>query len=246
MDGAAPDEEVATSGSDAQSPLDALGAIAVQEVQVTPTMRHVEVYTFDGLLTLLWHGDLAAENVVLACGGAAGGVLGPADALYHDLGDWLSTRGIGTLRVGYRRPNRIDMCVHDLTAAADLASRSGARRFVTAGHSFGGAVAVQAGIALADACAGVVTFATQSAGCEGAAALGGRPLLLFHGTRDELLPPDASFAVQALAGAGEVVILPGAGHMLTEAAAELRERLAEWIPARFAAQGPEPGDTVGP
>ena len=35
---------------------------------------------------------------------------------------------------------------------------------------------------------GVVTFATQSAGCEAAGALAGRPLLLFHGDRDELLP----------------------------------------------------------
>ena len=243
MDGAEHDGVDSKVPPSAQSPLEALDAIAVQEVQVTTTMRHVEVYTLQGLLTFLWHGDVAAQDVVIACGGAAGGVLGPADALYHDLGEWLATRGIGMLRVGYRRPNRIESCVYDLTAAADLASRSGAGRFVTAGHSFGGAVAIQAGIALGEACAGVVTFATQSAGCEGAAALGGKPLLLFHGTRDELLPPDASFAVQALAGAGEVVILPGAGHMLTEAAADLRERLAEWIPRRFdeAARGTAAG-----
>jgi hypothetical protein len=29
------------------------------------------------------------------------------------------------------------------------------------------------------------------------------------------------------------VLLPGAGHLLTQVADELRERLAEWIPARF-------------
>ncbi len=214
--------------------LDALSALAVQEVQVTPTLRHVEVYTFEGLLTLLWHGDPSSAHAVIACGGAAGGVLGPADALYHDLGEWLAHREIGMLRVGYRRPNRLDMCVHDLAAAADLAARSGANRFVTIGHSFGGAVAIRAAVELGRSCAGVVTLATQSAGCEGAAALAGTPLMLVHGASDEMLPPETSFAVQALAGGGEIVILPGTGHLLTEAAADLRGRLAEWIPARFA------------
>ena len=37
-----------------------------------------------------------------------------------------------------------------------------------------------------------------------------------------------------LAGQGEVVLLPGTGHLLTEAAEELRERLDTWISARFA------------
>ena len=36
-----------------------------------------------------------------------------------------------------------------------------------------------------------------------------------------------------LAGHGEVVLLPGTGHLLSEAAQELRDRLGEWIPARF-------------
>ncbi len=36
----------------------------------------------------------------------------------------------------------------------------------TVGHSFGGAVAIQAGIVLGAHCRGVVTLATQSAGCE--------------------------------------------------------------------------------
>jgi pimeloyl-ACP methyl ester carboxylesterase len=92
---------------------------------------------------------------------------------------------------------------------------------------------VQAGVILGRHCRGVVTLATQSAGCEQAEELGDTPLLLIHGTDDEILPPDTSAVVQMLAGHGEVVLLPGTGHLLTQSASEVRERLLEWIPARF-------------
>ena len=138
-------------------------------------------------------------------------------ALYHDLGFHLAdTHGIATVRVGYRKPNDLSRCVHDVAAAADLASRSGARSFVVIGHSFGGAVAIQAASCLSRHCRGVVTLATQSAGCEDADELGDTPLLLFHGTDDEILPAETSAIVQMLAGHGEVVMLPGDGHLLTE------------------------------
>ncbi len=216
-----------------RSPLDALGALASQEVEVTEALRHLEVYTMAGLLTLLWHGDPAAARVVVMCGGAMGGLLGPAGGLYHDLGTRFAADGIGTIRVGYRQPNDLRACVHDLLAAAELAARHGGERFVTVGHSFGGAVAIRAAIALGDDAAGVVTLSTQSAGCEDAGRLGATPLLLLHGERDELLPPETSHMVQALAGTGEVVILPGTGHLLSEAGDDLRDRLGSWIPARF-------------
>ena len=134
------------------------------------------------------------------------------------------------MRVGYRKPNDLSRCVHDVAAAADLASRSGARGFVVVGHSFGGAVAIQAGTVLGAHCRGVVTLSTQSAGCEHAAELGDTPLLLLHGTDDEILPAETSAVVQMLAGHGEVVLLPGAGHLLTQAATEVRDRLSAWIP----------------
>jgi pimeloyl-ACP methyl ester carboxylesterase len=172
--------------------------------------------------------------VVLMGGGAMGGLLGPADGLYHDLGVRFAADGIGTIRMSYRRPNDLERCTLDMIAAADLAGRAGARRFVTVGHSFGGAIAVRAGIMLGDHTAGVATLATQSAGCEMAAALGTTPLILFHGARDELLPVAASEAVQALAGGhGELVVLPNTGHLMTQAGDVLRERLGEWIPTRL-------------
>jgi pimeloyl-ACP methyl ester carboxylesterase len=216
-----------------RSPLDLLDALAVQEVDLTAAVRHVEIYTMRGLLTLLWHGPRDATDVVVTCGGGMGSLLGPADGLYHDLGTKLAGAGIGTMRVGYRKPNDLSRCVHDVAAAADLASRAGGRRFVVVGHSFGGAVAIQAGAVLGEHCRGVVTLSTQSAGCEHASDLGLTPLLLFHGTDDEILPPETSGVVQMLAGHGEVVLLPDTGHLLTQSADELRARLLDWIPERF-------------
>lgn len=213
-------------------PWERLGPLARQSVQVTASLAHVEVYTFSGLLTMLWHGSPTAERVVICVGGAMGGMLGPADGLYHDLGIALADHDVGVIRVGYRRPNDIDACVHDVLAAADLACRQGAERLVTIGHSFGGAVAVQAGVAMGSWCAGVVTLATQSAGCEGAGGLGeaGVPILLLHGDRDEILPAFASHAVHALTGGhGDLEILPGTGHLLSEVGPQLRERLLTWV-----------------
>jgi pimeloyl-ACP methyl ester carboxylesterase len=164
-----------------------------------------------------------------------GGLLGPADGLYHDLGVALAAQGIATVRVGWRAPNDLERCTHDLLAAMELAVRRGARSAITVGHSFGGAVAVRAGVLADDIVTGVVTLATQSAGCEVADRLAGRPVLCLHGDADELLPPMCSELVAGLSG-GELVVLPGAGHLLTQAGPELRTRLLEWIPATLAAQ----------
>jgi len=219
-----------------RSPLELLEALGVEEVEIAPGLAHLEIYTMRGLLSVLWHGPRDATDVVLTCGGGMGGLLGPADGIYHSLGcELAAAHGIATMRVGYRKPNDMSRCVHDVAAAADLASRSGARGFVVVGHSFGGAVAVQAGIVLGAHCRGVVTLSTQSAGCEHASELGDTPLLLMHGTDDEILPAETSAVVQMLAGHGEVVLLPGSGHLLTQAATEVHDRLSEWIPARFAA-----------
>jgi pimeloyl-ACP methyl ester carboxylesterase len=221
-------------------PLELLEALARQEVTITPTLRHVEVFTLRGLLTVLWHGDPDAEAVAVVCGGAMGGLLGPADGFYQWLGDEVATRGsgIGVLRVGWRRPNDIDACTLDLLAAADLAARTGAQRFVTAGHSFGGAIAVRAGIAMGDWTRGVVTFATQSAGCEDAGGLTA-PLLAYHGDRDEILPPICSQVVGELVGGpADVRICGGAGHLLTEAGERLRAEVPGWIQGALAEDAP--------
>lgn len=214
--------------------LEALHPLASAEAEVTPTFRHREIYTRRGLLSAFTHvpaSDAALPAAIVACGGALGGVLGPGQALYHALGERWADRGVRFVRVGYREPNNLDLCAHDLACGVELAREAGAARVVVMGHSFGGAVAVRCAVVMPVSVVGVVTFATQSAGCEVAGALEGTPLLLFHGEHDELLPPEASHVVAAIAGHGEVVILPGDGHLLGRSDEAITERLDEWLPS---------------
>ena len=214
--------------------LEALRSLASVEVAVTASLSHREVYTSRGLLSVFRHrpadGAATARTAIVACGGAMGGVLGPGHGLYQRLGERWAERGVEFVRVGYREPNNLDLCAHDLACGVELARDAGAERVVVMGHSFGGAVAIRTAVIMPVSVVGVVTFATQSAGCEVAGALAGRPLLLFHGDRDELLPPEASHVVAAIAGHGEVEILPGDGHLLAKSDDVIVERLDTWLP----------------
>lgn len=224
--------------------LEALRSLATAEVAISAQLRHREVYTSRGLLSVLWHEPSSAATpdstsalggtAIVACGGAMGGLLGPGHGLYQQLGERWAGRGVHMLRIGYREPNNLDLCAHDVACGVEWARDAGADRVVVMGHSFGGAVAIRAAVVMPVSVVGVVTFATQSAGCEVAAGLDGRPLLLFHGDKDELLPPESSLMVQSLAGSGEVVMLPGDGHLLAKSEAAITDRLDEWLPATFA------------
>ncbi len=225
-----------SSPANGETPLDQLSILAMQSVSIDADLEHLEIYTSEGLLTLLWHGAADLENAVVFVGGAMGGLLGPGGGLFHQLGRVLPSHGIGVMRVSYRRANDLARCVHDTVAAMDLMARHGARRFVTAGHSFGGAVAIQAAANFdRDSVPGVVTFATQSAGCEPAETLADRDLLLFHGTADRILPPQSSEMVRFLAETGELVLLPGADHLLESVGPQIFERLLTHLPGVFAA-----------
>lgn len=214
-----------------QTPLDALGIMASQQVSIAPGLRHVEMYTRRGLLSLLWHepeGEARPVAVVMV-GGAMGGMLGPGESLYHVLGEALSARGVPSVRLSYRKPNDLDSCCVDTAAAVQLMVGSGADSVVLMGHSFGGAVAVRVGVGLSEMVAGVVTFATQSAGCEIAGGLQGKPLLMFHGDRDSILPPDASEVVRAIAGSGDLHIMPGDDHLLANSHDVMFETVMAWL-----------------
>ena len=227
------------TGDALQTPLDMLGIMASQQAMLSPNLRHIEMYTRRGLLGILWHeptGDPGTSGVVMM-GGAMGGLMGPGDALYQVLGEDFSARGVPAMRISWRKPNDLDACCVDAAAAVQMMVGTGCDRVVLMGHSFGGAVAVRVAVGLSAMVCGVVTFATQSAGCEVAAGLQGRPLLMFHGDRDEILPLEASEVVRAMAGHGELRVMPGDGHLLAKSHDVMREEVNAWCDAVFRTAG---------
>lgn len=219
-------------GQDApQTPLEMLDVMASQQATLSPTLRQVELYTTRGLLSLLWHEPTSiAKNVaVLMVGGAMGGTLGPGEGLFHELGESLSRDGIPSIRMSYRKPNDLDRCCVDAAAGVQLLVGSGADSVVLMGHSFGGAVAIRVGVGLSEMVGGVVTFATQSAGCEVAGGLQGKPLLMFHGDSDSILPVESSEVVRAMAGSGDLHIMEGDDHLLARSHNDMLTIIRPWL-----------------
>ena len=196
--------------------------LAVQETVLATDVSLLEVATFAGVIPCIRHGGLGDGEVAVAIfvGGALGGLSGPSGGLYQRVAE-----RTGGIRLHYRRPGDLDACVADVVLLADLLIQRGCQRVLTVGHSFGGAVAVSAGIALAGRCAGVVTLATQAPGCERVDELEA-PILVVHGEDDAILPDLASRLVHDLAGGPkELLLLPGEGHLLSGAADLLDERV---------------------
>lgn len=202
--------------------------VAYQSVEVSARLTHHEIRAETGLLTLLWH-HADSQNLIVTCPGALGGLLGPSDGLYADLGDVMARAGrANVIRLDWRHGNDIDSCTQDVLMTLDLASGVGIHNAALIAHSFGGAPAVRAAVARAGVVVGVATLATQSAGCEMAPCLDGVDLLCLHGDADRVLPLRCSQQL-AEAGNGQAVLLEGVGHGFEECTTELRQILAQWL-----------------
>ncbi|MCS7002985.1 MAG: macro domain-containing protein, partial [Dehalococcoidia bacterium] len=105
----------------------------------------------------------------------------------------------------------------------------GAEDVVLVGHGAGGAVCIMAGV-LNEAVRGVAALATDSYGTHLVHQLAPRPLLLVHGDRDHVCPPENSEMVHHEAREPKhLVRYHDAGHSLVERRDDLAALLAEWV-----------------
>jgi len=207
-----------------------ISLLEASRTPATPGVEHLDLRTDRGTISGFFHaagpGATAGPAAVVWVGGAGGGTEGPAHGLYRNLAARLVSDGISSVRMDYRQPNVLVECIADvLVALAWLEDVCGVRRAGVVGHSFGGAVVIDAG-AMSAIVKAVVALSSQTYGADLVGDVSPRTLLLIHGEADRVLPVTCSHQLYAAAhDPRELVIYPGAGHGLDECGPQLHERL---------------------
>jgi hypothetical protein len=185
--------------------------------------------TSAGDITARLHRANQAKGAVVWVGGAGGGLGGPAGGLYPRLSRQLAEQQIASLRLHYRHPNELLACVMDTLLGVAYLKFLTLERVVLVGHSFGGAVAISAG-AMSEEVVGVAALSSQSYGTDLAADLSPKPLLLMHGTADEILPHGCSLDIYRRAREPkEILLYEGCRHGLDQCQEQLDRDLSNWI-----------------
>lgn len=191
--------------------------------------RPYTLKTRRGPVDTLLYESLGAKAGALLAGGVGGGFDTPALGLFPRLGEELLRHRLSTLRLRYRHSTDLAESVQDVLAGVDFLVEHGVERVALVGHSFGGAVMIDAG-AQSPWVTTVVGLSPQSYGTEAVSELHPRSLLLVHGRSDAVLPPSCSLSIHERArGRKELELIPGAGHVLDEAAERVFTRVRDWL-----------------
>ncbi len=205
-----------------------LRIISVEPGDEIAGARKVTIVTTRGPIPVVLHAAPEKGRAALCVSGAIGGFDGPA-MLYPRLGLTMPREQIAVARVNYRAPNEFGECLVDAMAALTFLGGIGHQRVALIGHSFGGAVAINAGT-LSPLVTTVIALSSQLAGAHVAGELAPKPLLLIHGNADAILSHESSQALYDLAGEPKTLkILPGVGHRLSEAADEVFDLVSDWL-----------------
>jgi len=189
----------------------------------------VWLHTNDGTIHARYHPAEAGDTAVLWVFGAGGGLGGPAGGLYSRLAAELVPDGIASLRLDYRRPAELIPCVLDVLVGIAYLGTLGRARVVLVGHSFGGAVVITAG-AVSQEVVAVAALSSQTGGTAQVGAISPRPLLLMHGTADEVLPDRCSRDIYRRAGEPRrLQLYEGCRHGLDDCREAIDRDLLGWL-----------------
>jgi len=203
---------------------------AVTLEQVVDGIEELTFQTNRGQMPARLHPAPTGAPAVVWVGGAGGGLDGPAWGMYPRVAGQLANLGVASLRLHYRMPNYLEDCVVDtLLGVQHLVQQRGYGAVALVGHSFGGAVVISAG-ALSDDVKAVVAMSSQIYGTDLAPQVSPRPLLLLHGTTDEILPPTCSENIYARARQPkELILYNGCRHGLDECRDQVDADVVRWL-----------------
>lgn len=169
------------------------------------------------------------DAAVLWVFGSGGGLGGPAGGVYTRLATQLRPLGVSGLELDYRRPGQLEPCVQDVLTGLAFLAELGKTRAALVGHSFGGAVVISAA-AESRAVVAVAALSSQTAGTDAVSQIAPRPLLLVHGTADEILPERCSRDLYARAKEPKrLVLYPDCRHGLDQCREALDAELFGWL-----------------
>ncbi|MDD5190682.1 MAG: dienelactone hydrolase family protein [Dehalococcoidales bacterium] len=181
-----------------------------------------------GNIACIFHPAGGKSAVIWLCG-ALGGLDGPSFGIFKTLAEALVADGVSSLRLHYAHPGNFEDCVKDTLVGIEYLKKENFEKIALVGHSFGGAVAIQAGT-MSPLVKAVVGLASQTYGAQNVPLLAPRPLLLIHGDRDRNLPARCSELIYQWANQPkELFILPNNGHFLREAHETLLVQLRDWL-----------------
>lgn len=154
--------------------------------------------------------------------------------IYPSLADKIALLlSLPTIRLDYRQPAKTERCASDIRAAFDYLSRSyNSTHFAVVGWSFGGSPCFTVASQEPSRLRGVVTIGTQSADTEGVRDLSPRPLLLLHGTGDNVLSPSCSeslYRAYGTEGRRELKFFEGDDHGLSRGAARAEKVIFDFL-----------------
>jgi O-acetyl-ADP-ribose deacetylase (regulator of RNase III) len=215
------------------------------EMQELPgKVAAVTLHTSRGDIQAILHPSKAGRGAVIWTGGSNGDVNGPAGGVFADLAGDLAPVGVSSLRIRYRFPNQFYECVLDVLAGVSFLRGLGSEGIAVIGHGRGGAVAIMAGV-LSEHIKAVAALSSIGYGTHLVRQLSPRPLLLVHGSDDDVASPSTSEALYRDSGEPKrLVNFPGAGHSLDECRGELATLLAEWLSEQLG--GTAPSISQGP
>lgn len=212
--------------------VETLTTLELNAVEQGPVFQGVAALRFRtdaGFFDGLFHEAPPGSAAVVWMNGGHAELAGPASGMYPRLAGRLAETGIASLRLAYRDPEDLEGCALDALVAVVYLESLGRSRVALVGYSFGGAVAISAGVETPNVVA-VATLSSQTHGTGAVGYLSPRPLLLLHGTEDAALPVSCSRDLYSRAREPkEMRLYPGSGHGLDECREEVDRDLLAWL-----------------
>lgn len=184
--------------------------------------------TTQGANRARYHAGVKDATAALWIFGAGGGLGGPAGGIYERMARRLAPE-TASLQLDYRCPGKLDSCVLDVLLGIEYLKSRGHGRVILVGHSFGGAVAINAAVVSTGVIA-VAALSSQTYGAANVARISPRPILFAHGEEDEVLPYTCSVTLFTNAREPKVLKLyPGCRHGLDDCSEQLDRDLQSWL-----------------